>query len=111
MTTRGAAARTQRARAAAIQAEGHLRSPTGAEPPNPASKAASVQAEGHLRGASARAGSTQACFYLVVSGRSLQGRCRGTGWAWIGYRASSRSVCPKSSPTNSSGSPVTFAAA
>ena len=41
-----------------ISAEGHLRSPTGAEPPNPASKAASIQAEEHLRGASARAGST-----------------------------------------------------
>ena len=41
-----------------IQAEEHLRSPTGAEPPNPASKAAPIQAEGHLRGASARTGPT-----------------------------------------------------
>ena len=42
-----------------ISAEGHLRSPTGAEPLNPASKAACIEAEGHLRGASARAGSTR----------------------------------------------------
>ena len=60
MTTWGAVTLTPSARPPPIQAEGHLRSPKGAEPPNPASKAASIQAEGHLRGASARLLHTQA---------------------------------------------------